>query len=226
MSNPILSKEKLTAYQRWELTALSGQGEAPRAPVRRRRSAPAPVPLPTAADVERIHQAAHAEGLAEGRDRAAAIVAEMGALLASVTREVRTWEEKIADDIVSLALEIAHQVVRESLVVRREAIVAVVRDAMQQMPLFKTSARLMLHPSDVELVRDALGDQLTQLGWRMIEDESIERGGCRIESEATHVDATNATRWERAVAALGRDRTWLERGAGRRTPVTSKVAAR
>jgi flagellar assembly protein FliH len=219
MSSPVLPKEKLSAYHRWELASLSGQGgRAPAAAATR-------LQLPTAADVERIHQAAHAEGLAEGRERAAATAAEMGALLASVTREIRTWEEKIADDIVSLALEIANQVVRESLAVRRDAIVAVVRDAMQQMPLLKTSARLMLHPSDVGIVREGLGEQIKQHGWQLVEDESIERGGCRIESEATHVDATNATRWERAVAALGRDRTWLERGAGRRIAGPTKAAA-
>jgi flagellar assembly protein FliH len=224
MSNPVLPKEKLTAYHRWELAALPGQGG-------RAHNGPAseatrlPLPLPTADEVERIHQAAHAEGLAEGRERAAGILAELAALLSSATLEVRTWEEKIADDIVSLALEIAHQVVRESLVVRREAIVAVVRDAMQQMPLFKGSARLLLHPSDVEMVREGLNDQITQLGWRLIEDESIERGGCRIESEAAQIDATNATRWERAVATLGRDRTWLERGVGRRGPAPTKAAA-
>jgi flagellar assembly protein FliH len=222
MSNPLLPKEKQSAYQRWELAPLAAQGgRAPGAP-----AAAAPrAQLPTAADVERIHQAAHAEGLAEGRERAAAIAGEMTALLASVTREIRTWEEKIADDIVSLALEIANQVVRESLAVRREAIVAVVRDAMQQMPLFKASARLLLHPADAAIVREGLGEQIKQHGWQLAEDESIERGGCRIETEAAHVDATNATRWERAVAALGRDRTWLERGAGRRIPAPTKAAA-
>ena len=229
MSNPVLPKEQLTAYHRWELATLSGEGApALAAPAPARAQAPAPgaprISLPTAADVERVHQAAHAEGLAEGRDRAAALQAELTELLGSVTREVRSWEAKIADDIVSLALEIAHQVVRESLVVRREAIVAVVRDAMQQMPLFKDMARLVLHPSDVEIVREGLGEQLTQLGWRLLEDETIERGGCRIESEATHVDATNATRWERAVATLGRERVWLERGAARRAPAVPPKA--
>ena len=223
MSNPVLPKEKLADCHRWEIAQLPGQGG-------RAQDAPAPegprLLLPTAADVERVHQAAHAEGLAEGRERSAAIAAALSALLASATREIRSWEEKIADDIVSLALAIANQVVRESLVVQREAIVAVVRDAMRQMPLVvNDSARLVLHPSDVEIVREGLGDQLTHLGWRLIEDEKMERGGCRIESAETHVDATNTTRWERAIAALGRDRTWLERGVGLRAPAPAKAVA-
>ena len=84
--------------------------------------------------------------------------------------------------------------------------------------------RLRLHELE-QIRRGVRRIQLTQLGWQLIEDESIERGGCRIESEAAQIDATNATRWERAVATLGRDRTWLERGVGRRGPVPTKAAA-
>jgi flagellar assembly protein FliH len=219
MSEPIVPKGQQTAYQRWELTSLAGSGAPARGP---RAQNP---PLPTAADIERVHQAAYAEGLAEGRESAAAIAAALGALLTSVKVEISAWEEQIAEDIVSLAVDIAHQVVRETPVVRRDAIVPVVREAIQEMPLFSAGARLVLHPSDAELVRQQLGDQLNQLGWRVVEDGLIERGGCRIASTTTHVDATNATRWERVVAALGRNRPWLERGPARRATDPTKAAA-
>ena len=208
MSDPILPKEKLTAYQRWELTALSGRdvrSQSTHAEVQ------GLVTLPTAGEIEEMHKSAHAEGLAEGRARAAAVAGQLEAVLGAVTREIRNWEAQIAEDIVSLAVEIARQVVRESLAVRRELIVPVVRDAMQQLPLFNAPARLVLHPADVELVREAIGDQLSQLGWKIVEEERMERGGCRIESAASQIDATNATRWERIVAALGRDRAWVDR---------------
>lgn len=208
MSDPILPKEKLTAYQRWELTALSGRDARSRGA---HAGAQEPITLPTAGEIEEMHRSAHAEGLAEGRARATAVAAKLEAVLSAVTREVQSWETQIAEDIVSLAVEIARQVVRESLAVRRELIVPVVRDAMQQLPLFNAPARLGLHPADVEVVREAIGDQLSQLGWKIVEDERLEPGGCRIESAASQIDATNATRWERVVAALGHDRAWLDR---------------
>src|SRR5262245_3554225 len=173
MSDPILPKEKLTAYQRWELTALSGREARGRSPL---SGAQEPITLPTAEEIEQMHQAAHAEGLAEGRARAASIAAQLQAVLGSVTAEIQKWETQIAEDIVSLAVEIARQVARESLAVRRELIVPVVRDAMQQMPLFNTPVRLGLHPADVEIVREEIGDQLSQLGWKIVEDERVEPG--------------------------------------------------
>jgi len=38
----------------------------------------------------------------------------------------------------------------------------------------------------------------------------MERGGCRIESANSEIDATLDVRWKRIVAALGRDDAWLE----------------
>jgi flagellar assembly protein FliH len=210
MSSPVLPAEKLTAYQRWELTALGGQ------------RAGAHVTLPTAAEIERLHQSAHAEGLAaglaEGRAQAAERIARLDALVSSMTRELRAAESQVAEDLLSLALELARLMVRETLAVRRELIVPLVREAMQQMALFGAPSRLALHPADAALVRQDVGEQLDQLGCRLVEDGQIERGGCRIEGPATHVDATLATRWDRIVAALGRDRAWLEHGAARAAP--------
>lgn len=211
MSSPAAPQEKLTAWQRWEMAAL-----AEAAPRGARGAAAGTVRLPTATEVERMHGEARAAGLAEGRAAAAEQAQRLAQLAASLTREIATQEERIAEDLVSLALAVAHQVLREALAVRRELIVPVVREAMQEMPLFSGGARLVLHPADAELVRQELGDQLTQLGWRLVEDDLVERGGCRIESAATHVDATLATRWERVTAALGRERAWLERGVARR----------
>jgi|SRR5882672_1519498 len=223
MSDPIMPKEKLTAYQRWELTALSGRDARSRST---RAAGDEPITLPTAREIEEMHQAAHNEGFAEGRARATALAAQLEAVLGSVTSEVQKWETQIAEDIVSLAVEIARHVVRESLAVRKELIVPVVRDAMQQMPLFNAPVRLGLHPADVELVREEIGDQLSQLGWKIVEDERVEPGGCRIESAASQIDATNATRWERITAALGRDRAWLDRRPSLRKAPEPRIETR
>jgi len=42
-----------------------------------------------------------------------------------------------------------------------------------------------------------------------VEDEQIERGGCRVKTEASDVDATLQGRWGKVVATLGRNDEWL-----------------
>jgi flagellar assembly protein FliH len=54
-----------------------------------------------------------------------------------------------------------------------------------------------------------MGEQLTHSGWKIFEDARIERGGVRIETANSQIDASLETRWNRVVAALGQDTTWL-----------------
>lgn len=54
-----------------------------------------------------------------------------------------------------------------------------------------------------------MGDHLSHNGWRIIEDPSITRGGCRIELGASEVDATLETRWRRVIEAIGVTEDWL-----------------
>src|SRR4051812_25663114 len=129
MSSVMHAAEGLTAWQRWELSALSSSKNS----LQKKNKPAEAIVLPTAAELENMHQAAHAEGLAEGRKQGAEHAALMQALLAAAGAEIRKWEESIADDIVTLALEIARQVVRDTPSVKREALIPVVRGAMQEM---------------------------------------------------------------------------------------------
>jgi flagellar assembly protein FliH len=204
MSSQVLPKEGQTAFQRWELRSLDAPARGGRAAGR----------LPTASEVEQVHRAAHMEGyaagLAEGRAEAAAQAARLRLLVESMTQELRAGEAQVAEDLLSLALELARCMARDALKVRRELILPVVREAMQQMPLYGAPARLLLHPQDAAQVTGAMAEQLQQLGWRLVEDAQIAPGGCRVESASTSIDATLPTRWQRLAAGLGRDASWLE----------------
>ena len=38
----------------------------------------------------------------------------------------------------------------------------------------------------------------------------MERGGCRVETANSQIDASLATRWKRVVSSIGQDNSWLE----------------
>lgn len=89
-------------------------------------------------------------------------------------------------------------------------ILAVVRDAFNQLIGGETGRQLLLHPSDVQLVRAHLGEELELGQWKIVEDTGIEAGGCRIATQQSDIDATLATRWKRTLAALGQDGPWSD----------------
>ena len=57
-----------------------------------------------------------------------------------------------------------------------------------------------------------MGDELEKSGWRLVEDEQILRGGCKIDTASNQIDAQAPARWARLAAALGKnDVEWLDK---------------
>lgn len=210
-----IPKEKLTAYQRWELAAFD---EAEQAAANAESTAPpedeAAIALPTAEEIERIHGEAqasgYAAGLEEGRAEARAEAARIAALHDHLRMQLQEMDQEISEQLLAVAIEIAGQVLRQSLRIKPELLLPVVREAITTLPLHHGHPTLFLHPDDASLIRQHLGDQLNHNGWRIFEDVTIDRGGCRIESGASEVDATLQTRWRRVLDAIGTQADWLD----------------
>jgi flagellar assembly protein FliH len=210
----MIAKERLTAYERWELhdfsRARSSHANTPAAA----SAQPAEVvTLPTAADIERIHNQAHKDGYAAGYDEGVARVRmeamHVNSLIENLDTALATLDQTVAKEVLALALELARQVVRQAVAVKPELVLTVVREALAQLP--HHHAAVFLHPEDASLVRMSLGDQLTHAGHRIFEDDSVSRGGCRVEAAGTQIDATLETRWRRVVESLGVKASWIER---------------
>ena len=169
-----------------------------------------PVKLPTAEDIEAMFEQARKDGeqagYREGREQAdteaRAESARIGQLLRSMDEALDRLGGEVAEEIVELALALARQMVGNTLQTRPEAILPVVTEALQQMPQGKV--RIHLHPEDLKLVHQHMEDSLEGSHHQLIEDTTIERGGCHLEAAGCNIDATMATRWERVLASIGR----------------------
>ncbi|WP_341648980.1 FliH/SctL family protein [Thauera humireducens] len=84
-----------------------------------------------------------------------------------------------------------------------EAILDTLRAALQQLP--QGHAQIRLHPEDLALVREHMGEQISHGGHRLQEDFALQRGDCRIDTQGAQLDATLETRWRRVLESLGRE---------------------
>lgn len=169
-------------------------------------------------------EAGHAEGLEagrteglelgrqQGREQALLEARPLAELIAGFSKATQHAYHEISEDVVALALDVARQMVRESLKANPSLVLSVVRGAMESMPQGMQHPHIHLHPEDALLVRGLLKDEFPHAGWKIIEDHRIERGGCRIECATAELDATMPSRWRRIAAALGQDHSWLENG--------------
>ena len=204
MSSTVIPREKLSAYQRWELSSFDDGTRV------------SPVQSPERADPrgrQDGYEAGHREGIAAARAEAAraaaAQTAKLNGLISAVQQDVARLDAQIADSVLELAVIIARRIVGEALQVRPELLLGVVREALQLLGQARTPGRLLLHPEDAKLVREHLGEQCAAGGWNIIEDATIARGGCRLVNINGDLDATLATRWQRVLAAFGHGSDWL-----------------
>ena len=216
----IVPKEELSAYQRWELGGLGERIELPPA------TPPAGLPdaaktpstaepafvMPTAADLEALEEQARAEGYAagyaEGRAQADAEAARLRGLADDLAGTAKRAEEELAEAVMKLALGVARQVIRERLRAKPELLLGVVREALQSLPMVNEHPRLVAHPADAALLRAYLDEDSALHGWRLHEDETVTPGGCRLETAYSEIDAGLEARWQRALAAIGREGAW------------------
>lgn len=206
MSNVIQPNENLTAWQRWELGSFDQKKNPGSGPQRTAGG------LPTAADVERIHHDAHKQGYQagyeEGTARARMEALRLHTLVEQLDGALGEFDQRLAEALLRLSLEIARQVVRQAIAVRPAVIIEVVREALAQLP--HQHAAIYLHPEDASLVRSYLGDQLAHLGHRIYEEATLARGGLRMEAGGSHLDASVATRWKRVIEGMGAAGEWID----------------
>lgn len=201
-SNRFFSKDDRRKAQRWEPDAL-GLG-LHRSSVEQKETASAEV------DRNNAREDGFRAGYAAGESAVRAAVERLARVAAAAEQGLGGQDHLIAEGLLELALSIARQIVRTDIKVKREHVLKVVREAMDCLPQSTTRAQLLVHPSDVDLVRSHVGEELAFGSWPIVEDHRIEPGGCRIISPTCEIDATLATRWKRVVASLGSEQSWIE----------------
>lgn len=225
----VIPKEQLTAYQRWELGSFDVAQAEP--PVQAAPPPPEPEPvlsvvLPTAEDIERIQQQAwqegHDLGYTEGRTAGHQAGYEAGfktgeqhaeqlrQLAEALQLESLRQDEAIAREVLELALQVAQQMLRASIQAKPESILGVIREALQSLPTLSGYHKIVVHPDEVAIVQAWLTREHGHLPWKVMADPEIARGGFRIESAHSELDATLPSRWREIIACLGSDTQWQD----------------
>lgn len=225
MSIGRIPKEQMSAYQRWELESF----DAPAPEVRAAAELAAQVKKATeeakaagyAAGLEEGRAAGfeqgkaqgleqgYAEGLAQGRAQAEGERASLLQIAQTFGDEITQANERIAADILDLALDLSKAMLKNALNVKPELVIPVIGDAIRYLPSLQQPALLYLHPADAQLAHTLMGDELTRAGWHVVEDAQMARGGCRIDTASNQIDASAQSRWQRIAASLGKDSDWL-----------------
>ncbi|HID44377.1 MAG TPA: flagellar assembly protein FliH [Chromatiaceae bacterium] len=172
--------------------------------------------LPTAAQLEALHQQAReegyrqglAEGLREGREQTVRQINQLDQLLQCLAQPFEKLDSQVEEQLVTLALAVARQLVRREIKSDPGQIVGVIREATGLLPVASGKVQIELHPEDAALVREVLNlDEEDERSWHIREIPTLSRGGCRIVTSTSNIDATVEGRLNQVIAeVLGGER--------------------
>ncbi|MDM4764497.1 FliH/SctL family protein [Pelomonas sp. SE-A7] len=222
-----IPREELAGFAAWNLDALSGTPTNPRGgyttpPPAAAAEPEAPPPAPEPDLQEQLHaarQAGYQDGYRDGmaaldafkHSFATQMSAQLGKLVAGFDAEMRELEQQMSETLARCAVELARQVVRSELQQNPEFIARVAHDAVEALLLSARHVRVRVNPADLALVQQGAGEEMAAREAQIIPDPEVPRGGCKVDSDISSVDATLATRWQQAVAAMGQSSLWEDR---------------
>jgi len=229
-----IPREELGGFAAWSPGALSGGDPPARPPISAPAAAPkanpaatAPTPPPPPApSMDELLHGARQSGYQDGyRDGLAAleafkqsfaqqISAQIGSLVKSFDADFLALEEQMSQALARTAVELARQVVRSEITQRPEHIAKVAHDAVEALQLSARHVRVRVNPADYPLVIEGAGEEMKAREAQVLPDPDVPRGGCKVESDISSVDASLAARWQQAAAAMGQASLWEDRRTG------------
>ncbi len=211
---------KQTAYERWEVPNISAPDMDGAIQKTRQQKE---TELVTAAKIEEIQKQAwdegfaqgHQEGIEKGLEDARVVIeqklSQLDSILNLLAHPLEELDDVVIEQTAELAMAVARQLVRRELRTDPGQIIAVVREAINELPVSARKVRVMLHPDDASLVREAFSrpeeDEEAALNWRIVEEPLLQVGDCKVVAENSSIDATVEKRLNRVIAqVLGGER--------------------
>jgi flagellar assembly protein FliH len=237
------SPSELESLSVWRMPDVPVTSEAVE-PVKNKNFEAMAMPVLTVDEIEAMQKQAYDEAFAQGKEEGYSQGFDEGSrqgyeenvqtlqkktmafdrLMDSLSQPFKVLDAEVEKELVKLAMAIATQIIHREIKLDPRQVIAAVREAIKVLPLSSQKISLHLHPEDVELVRSALSLDDLSPAWRMVEDPLITRGGCKVNTEVSHIDATMENRLAAVIATLfGGEREHDCKDAGGRAPTVGAL---
>lgn len=146
--------------------------------------------------------AGYQAGIQAGQTEIEQHVSNLNQVLSKLNTPLLDLDQLIENDLITLVTTVARQVIRRELKTDPEHVIGAVRSAMAVLPINDRKLKIYLHPHDIDLVKKGLAVDDDGVTWQWIEDPLLTRGGCRLETADTRIDASVEARLESVINKL------------------------
>lgn len=148
----------------------------------------------------------HADGLKAGATELQARAARLDELLTALAKPFDELDEQIEKQLVELAMTVVRQLFRREISEQPTHVIGVVREAIQLLPVASRNVQVHLHPDDATIIRECLSPADGEPAWDIVEDPLMSRGGCKVTTDNSRIDATAEARLNRVIESIAGDR--------------------
>lgn len=147
---------------------------------------------------EEAKQAGYEDGLKQGVDEMKKNASQLQAMFNFFQQPLEEMDTEVEQQLAELAMIIAKQLFKNESSFSAEHIQNLVHESLDYLPIKARDISVRLNPDDVALLTQAEIDIDSQT-WRCVSDVTVTAGGCIIESDTSHIDATVETRIKQVV---------------------------
>jgi flagellar assembly protein FliH len=152
-------------------------------------------------------QEGYQAGFQSGAQDIQSQVANLTTVLSALNQPLADLDVQVEHDLINLVVTLTRQVVRRELKLEPEHVIGAMRAAMAVLPMSDRKLKVFLNPQDIELVKTGLAVD-EDVNWQWVEDPMLARGGVRLETADTTIDATVESRITAAInKLLGEERS-------------------
>ncbi|TBV14640.1 flagellar assembly protein FliH [Stutzerimonas kirkiae] len=170
----------------------------------------------TLEELEAIRQEAYNEGFATGekdgfhsgqlrarQEAEAALNKKLGSLellMKQLFEPIAEQDQALEQGMVQLLGQMVREVVQRELRMDSSQLREVLSGALKLLPMGAQNVRIHVNPQDFETAK-ALRERYEEK-WRILEDDALLPGGCRVETEQSRIDASIETRLDQVIKQL------------------------
>ena len=159
----------------------------------------------TVEDIETLQKQAWEEARKEGYEAGMDQIHKKGEQLLGMFRFMERPLDDLDDAVISQLTEVALTVMR--LMLKKECAVdaahiqGVIEQALEFLPVKSRDIKIRLNPADMALLQHS-GISFDEEHSSYVADPSVTSGGCKVESDQSHIDATMETRIQQIIDQL------------------------
>lgn len=143
------------------------------------------------------HEQGYKAGLQKAETEIRQQLKTLNAMMTQVSHAINEQDYQLEQALLNLSQEIARHVVQRELMIDSSHIMSIVRQALETLPPSRDNVRILVNPADLALVKQAAEEGGEN--WRVIGNQHVARGGCRVETDQSAVDFTVGERFAQVI---------------------------